>query len=58
MQEAYLIHMVAGVLKSGKNVVVSHTFVRNAAMALYFALARQVGALVRVLDRGHHRRIV
>jgi hypothetical protein len=38
-----LIHMVAGVLKSGKDVAVSHTFAPNTAMAPCFALAGRSG---------------
>ena len=40
----------AAVLTSGQNVVVANTFVRNAALAPYFALAQQVGAVVCVWE--------
>ena len=46
----WCLEQTAAVLKSGKNVVVANTFVRNAAMAPYFTLAQQIGAVVRVVE--------
>jgi predicted kinase len=46
----WCLDQTAAVLKRGQSVVVANTFVRNAAMAPYFALAQQVGAMVRVVE--------
>ena len=46
----WCLEQTAAVLKRGQSVVVANTFVRNAALAPFFALAQQVGATVRVVE--------
>ena len=46
----WCLEQTATALQRGQNVVVANTFVRNAAMAPFFALAQQAGARVRVVE--------
>jgi predicted kinase len=46
----WCLEQTAAALRLGQNVVVANTFVRNAAMAPFFALAQQFGAMVRVVE--------